>query len=125
MSNKHPMRERVEQMLRDSGDLYGFEDILDLIREGKMQSFALNDSWAVTQICEFPRKRVLDIVFVVGDLDDLEVLESDLIGFAREHGIPMGWANGRMGFMRKAFPGWEMVSATFMKEFGDGTESTH
>jgi hypothetical protein len=116
----HPLKETVEQLLAERGGLYTFDDIVALVRAGQMQSFSLNDSWAVTQVCEFPQKKALNIVFMVGDLDDLEILEADLIGFAREHGCDLGFADGRMGFMRKAFPGWNMVSATFVKDFTDG-----
>jgi len=117
----HPYKLEVEEMLLKFGDLYSFEDILECIAAGKMQSFALMDSWAVTQICEFPKRRVLDIVFVVGDIPTLELLESDIIGFARQQNISLLSANGRKGFIREAFDGWTMVSATFIKDLSDGS----
>lgn len=117
----HPYKLEVEEMLLKFGDLYSYDDILEAISTGRMQSFALMDSWAVTQVCEFPKRRVLDIVFVVGDLPTLELLESDVIGFAREQGIDLLTANGRKGFIQEAFDGWKMVSATFIKDLRDGT----
>lgn len=108
--------EVVARMLQKFGGFYLVEDIIDLVRAGKMQSFVLGDSWAVTQICEYPRRRALDIVFMVGNKDELELLETDLIGFAREHDIDYMTANGRKGFIKKAYPGWNLVSATFVKD---------
>jgi hypothetical protein len=120
----HPNYHRVVRMLERFGGFYTFEDILECISKGTMQSFAFGNSWAVTQICEFPRRRTLDIVFMVGEEKELQLLESDLIGFAREHGIDYMMANGRVGFEKKKFDGWKHVSSTFIKELGDGTENT-
>ena len=112
-------------MLTRFGGFYTVDDVVEMVRDGRMQSFTLGDSWAVTQIAEFPRKRVLDIVFMVGDAAELELLEADLIGFAREQGIDYMMANGRMGFLHKKFSGWKAKSITFVKDLNDGTETTH
>lgn len=117
----HPMRAEIDKILADHGGLYEFDDIVALVRAGQMQSHVLGESWAVTQICEFPRKKVLDIVFMAGKLEELELLEADLLGFAREHGATLATANGRLGFLVKKFPGWKMVSATFVKDLSDGS----
>lgn len=117
----HPNRIRVENMLRDFGGFYTFADVMERIHDGRFQSFAHGDSWAVTQVCEFPQKKVLDIVFIVGSLKELEIVYSDILGFVAEQGITYGMANGRRGFIEKAFPGWKFVSATFVKDFNDGT----
>jgi hypothetical protein len=61
------MRLKVERALHDGGDLYTFDDIMALIKEGKMQSFTCGDTWIVTQVNEFPRKKVLEIALVVGE----------------------------------------------------------
>lgn len=118
---KHRNQLRVENLLRDYGGFYTFDDILEHINAGKMQSFAHGDSWAVTQINEFPRKRVLNVVFVVGTIADLEIVYSDILGFVAENDIKYGMANGRRGWLEKAFPGWKFVSATFVKDFSDGS----
>ncbi len=58
---------------------------------------------------------------MVGNLEALAELEAELIGFARDHNIDYVMANGRKGFIIKSFPGWKMVSATFVKDLRDGT----
>jgi len=102
-------------MLEEYGGFYTVEDILQLIQEGKMQSFAKGDTWVVTQVNEFPRKKVLDIVFVVGDMEDLHELEPQLEAFKQEIGAEMMTSMGRMGWLRKAFKGWEARSINFVK----------
>lgn len=114
---EHPFKEKVDKLLLKGGDLYSFEDILEQINLGNMQSFALGESWCVTQICNFPRRRALDIVFMVGNLDELRALEPELIAFAKKHGIDRGIATARLGFIEKSFPGWKLASANFVKDF--------
>lgn len=107
---------RLRIMLEKSGGFYTVEDILDHIHEGKMQSFATDRTWVVTQIHEFPRKKVLDIVFVVGEMEDLEELEPQLENFRREIQADMITATGRLGWLKKYFKGWKPTSVNFVRE---------
>lgn len=111
----------VQELLDEFGGLYDIYDIVYAIQDGHMQSFAYGDSWAVTQICEFPKKKVLDVVFMIGSLNELKELEPKLIEFARENYINYMMANGRRGFIKEAFPGWKMKSATFVRDLNDGS----
>lgn len=123
--NKHvefPLVESVDRILEMSGGFYTFEDIVATVRAGKMQSFTCNDSWAVVQTIDYPRKRVVDIVFVVGRLADMDVLESEVIGWAREQGAVMLTTGARNGWQdRAAIRGWRTVSQIFMKDLSDGS----
>lgn len=120
-SYKHPLHARTEKMLEDFGGFYTFEDILERIADGRMQSFAFGDTWAVTSIASFPRKQVLVIEFIVGNEDDFDEIHADITGWARERGITYAMANARLGFDRKKMPGWRMASATFVKDLSDGS----
>lgn len=112
----HPFHDATVKMLKKFGDLYTIEDILERIKDGRMQSFARDETWAVTQINEYPRRKVLDLVFVVGDLDVLKPMEQDIIDFGRQQGCSLIMANGRMGWLREKFEGWEAISCMFVKE---------
>ena len=118
--SRHPNVKKVCDLLEEFGGFYTFEDILTEIQTGKMQSFTKGDSWAVTQVCNFPQKQALDVVFMVGDIETLKELELELIEFARNNSITSLMANGRKGFIREAFEGWTMRSATFVKDLNDG-----
>jgi hypothetical protein len=108
-------REEVEQMLEDHGGLYTFDDILDQIHSGKMQSFTDGQSWAVTAVHQFPQKTVLEVVFVVGNLDALKILEDQLLAFKEEVGAEMMMASGRLGWLKAKFDGWKAVSVNFVR----------
>lgn len=112
----HPFYAMTVEMLKKFGDLYTFDDVVERIKDGRMQSFARGETWAVTQVNEYPRRKVLDLVFVVGDLDVLESMEQDILDFARQHECSLIMANGRMGWLRKKFEGWKAVSCMFVKE---------
>lgn len=108
-------KEETNRILAKQGGFYTFEDIVDAVILGRMQSFSLNDTWVVTQVIDFPRKKVLDIVFVIGELEDLIALEDKIEEFRREIQADMLIATGRLGWMRKHFKGWKPVSANFVK----------
>jgi hypothetical protein len=103
------------EMLHQQGDLYTYSDIMDCIHSGKMQSFVAQDTWVVTQVHEFPQKKVVDIVFVLGDESGLKAIEPRLLEFKERIGADYLSATGRKGWLKKAFPGWELVSVNFIK----------
>lgn len=117
----HPYKTLVDETLAKFGGLYTFEDIYEAVMVGDMQSFSEGDSWAVTQIGVFPRRRVLDILFAVGKLEELMKVEEKIVNFAREQGIDMIMANGRRGFEMFMLQGWKMVSSTYVKDMSDGS----
>lgn len=116
------LRGRIDDVLAEMGGLYSFEDIVNAVKEGRMQSFRLNDSWAVTQISVFPQKVVLDIVFVFGDLEELELLYVDIMGWARERDLHWVMTMARDGWMKHAvFHGWKEIGRVIMKDLRDGS----
>lgn len=113
----HPLREKVDLVLKRLGGFYNYDDVMEGIAKGDFQSFAKGDSWVVTRVAEFPRKDAVEIFFMLGNMDELRELEGEVIAFAKKLGITTGLANGRLGIMDKAFPGWKAATATFIKDF--------
>jgi hypothetical protein len=109
-------KERLDKMLESHGGFYTFEDILTLIHKGLMQSFAEGDNWVVTQVNTFPRKTVLEIVLVVGDLEALRAMEPRLLEFKEEVGADMIMASGRLGWLRVPSDDWKPVSVNFVRQ---------
>jgi hypothetical protein len=114
------MRDKLEQALNLGGDLYTFEDIMMLIEQSKMQSFTQGDTWIITQVDEFPRKKVLAISFVVGYAGDLFAALPMLYKFARQIGATRITGFGRDGWGKFADlvpeEGWEKVGMVYAKE---------
>jgi hypothetical protein len=118
--NREDMREKVERALHDFGDLYTFDDIMGFIETGKMQSFTAGDTWIVTQVNEFPRRKVLDICLVVGFLQEATEALPQIYAFARSIGANRVTAVGRDGWWKFAEPGWYRVGGYFAKDLENG-----
>lgn len=110
------MMEQFEKLLKRQGGLYTFGDVMECIDRGTMQSFAEGDTWVITQVHQFPRKKVVEIAYVIGDTDHLKKIEQQIIQWAEEIGASMLIATGRPGWDRKHFPGWTRVSSNFTRE---------
>lgn len=117
---KHPYKEAAERALERQGGFYTFADILEGVKIGKFQSFAYGESMAVTRVVKYPRKWAIEIVFMIGTEDELMMLEDQVLKFGRDQNIKDFYAYGRPGYIQKAFRGWRMVSALFVKELKDG-----
>ncbi|MET1020146.1 MAG: hypothetical protein ABWX62_09195 [Microterricola sp.] len=99
------------------GGTHTLDDIVDLIREGHMQSFCEGETWAITQIIQFPQKRILEIFLVVGDMPEAEKLHDQVVAFAKEHDCQMVRCFGRDGWSKWAVPrGWTNGQRVYMKE---------
>lgn len=107
--------QELKDVLAEHGGLYTVDDILHAISGGHMQSFAEGDTWVITQVNEYPQKTVLEIVVVVGTLDDLHAVEPRLMAYKEEIGADLVRATGRMGWLRRKFDGWSALSVNFIR----------
>lgn len=105
----------MARMLDIHGGLYTVEDIFEHLQSGKMQSFAEGDTWVITQVNQFPRKKVLEVVFVIGDLETLHKISPRLDAYREEIGADFLMATGRLGWLRRHFEGWKPLSVNYIK----------
>lgn len=120
-SPKHrPMEERyaqVEKALALMGNTHTFNDILQLLEDGFMQSFAVGETWAVTQILDFPQKRVCEIFLLAGELGQIEEVLAQVFAYARQKGCHLVRGYGRPGWAHYARPrGWTDDTHIYLKE---------
>lgn len=113
--NVHLYHKRLAKVLDRMGGLYTVQDILSAIAEGKMQGFVEGESWAVTQIATFPRAKVLEIVAVVGKLEELRPLHDRILAYAAEIGAGLVQAYGREGWLKDAKQrGWRVKARSYL-----------
>lgn len=93
--------QKLARVLDRMGSVYLVSDILAAISEGEMQSFAVNNSWAITKIADFPRARQLDLLAMVGDLADLDPLHAKILAYADEVNAGLLSTHGRLGWLRE------------------------
>lgn len=96
-----PYHRKMARVLDRMGGLYTLNDILTRIADGRMQSFVVNNSWAITEVQDFPRARQLQLVAYVGDLADVDALHAKILAYADEVNASLLSTYGRMGWLRE------------------------
>jgi hypothetical protein len=110
---------RLREALERAGGLYELSDILERIDDGRMQAHVSRETIAVTEVSVYPRRRVLTMILLAGDLVDGEDLHEQVLSFARKLKCDAIIAQGRVGWARLAKShGWKTVSTNmvFRKE---------
>jgi hypothetical protein len=108
---------RLARALKRSGDIYALSDILAALDTGDMQSFTRNNTWVITQVCQYPRRKVLDILYLIGELADAQLLEPEVTEFARGAGVTLIRAYGRDGWATFTDKyGWHSLGRVYHKE---------
>jgi hypothetical protein len=112
-----PYHAKLARVLDRMGGLYTLNDILTAIAEGKMQTFVENNSWAITQVNQYPRARVLQLVAYVGDLADVDGLHAKILSYADQANCGLLSTYGRMGWLRQGSwrrLGWRLKTKNYL-----------
>jgi hypothetical protein len=117
----------VLPLLQDAIDkMGGTHDLADIVRDlldGKLQVWAGEQSFVLTEINQYPKARELLVVLMGGDMDEIMTLEPVITAFADEKGCDWVSAFGRMGFQRKSVwsdAGWKPHRVEYRKELNHG-----
>lgn len=115
MSELERCRVWIEAALEHSGGSHTFDDVAELIREGKAQLWPAPRGCAVTEIVVYPRKRVLHIFLAGGELSQLRDMFSDAAEWAKAQGCEAMSLSGRVGWARAMAPDGWMTQAVVME----------
>lgn len=99
------MLKRLQRALDFAGGIYSVEDVVDLVKAGKMQAWHTPNSLVLSQVVPYPRKKVLNVFAVVGDMDEALSMHDELEAFAKEQGCEFMMMTGREGWTR-VMPKW-------------------
>jgi hypothetical protein len=78
------------------------DDVLVELMVGRMKLWRRNASGLVTEFCQFPRIKCINVFLAGGDLADILPLQSDIENFGRRNGC-------RRATMLAVRPGWRRV----------------
>ena len=99
--NPEDYREQIEAALSYGGETHTFEDVVQMLVEGRAQAWCNGSSIAITEIVYFPRKRALHCFLAGGKSKEiLEMMPS---------AIKWGQANGCTDFTIAGRKGWQRV----------------
>ena len=110
------MRDKMEKALKISGNIYTLEDIDRMLKSGEMQGHVHGNTWAITQVHDWPRHRSVNILYVVGDIEDTVVLETEIAEWAKDQGATVLTAIGREGWWERRTPGWGKMGTLYSKD---------
>lgn len=113
MTREDQLREALERM----GNTHSLKNILAEIEAHTMQSFVEGETWAVTKVIQFPQRKVLEIILVIGDIDDAVKLHDVVMDFAAEQGCDLIRTFARDGWHQWAKKrGWQNGMRIYVKE---------
>jgi hypothetical protein len=111
----HPYLAKLARVLARMGGLYTVDDILEAIYARRMQSFVEGESVAITRVALYPRAKVVEVLAVVGNLDEARVLHDRVLEFAAREGASIILAYGRVGWANDARGrGWKVKAKNYV-----------
>ena len=109
------MADKMRRALKQGDDLFNLDDIEAGLTTGDLQGHVEGDTWAITQIHQWPRKKAVNVLFVVGSLDNSVKLENRIESWARDQNATLLTAVGRGGWWAFRTPGWKIVGNLYSK----------
>jgi hypothetical protein len=113
----HPYHQKLARVLDRMGGLYTLQDILTAIADARMQSFVEGNSWAITQVNQYPRARTLQLVALVGRLEDVDALHAKILAYADDVNAGLLSTYGRRGWLREGSwrrLGWRLKTKNYL-----------
>lgn len=111
------LTERVNAALAYSGGTHLFEDVAAGLHEGTMQLWVRGDSYVVSELIDYPQRRVFNVFLAGGHTEDIIAMYEPLAVWAREWGCDVAHATGRPGWTRALeAQGWVPTWVALQKE---------
>jgi hypothetical protein len=114
---KPDREQQLHEALERMGNTHSLQDILAEINAGTMQSFVEGETWAVTRVIQFPQRKVLEIIWVIGDMPDAVKLHDVVMAYAAEQGCDLIRTFARDGWQQWAKKrGWQNGMRVYVRE---------
>lgn len=93
-------RDMIESALAYSGGTHTFQDVADMVIAGKAQIWPAPRGVAITEIIEYPQKRVLHVFLAAGEMDQLLDMIKSAEDWGRTQNCTSLTMSGRFGWQR-------------------------
>lgn len=94
------LKARLQRALDVAGNTHTADDVAELVKAGRMQSWVNGDSLVVTEVVQYPRTNALNVFLAVGNMDEVLDLIPMMAEFGRQHGCTKMRMQGRRGWAR-------------------------
>jgi hypothetical protein len=109
-----------DKALKLGGNTHTREDIAEGIKSGRFQYWGDDECCVVTEIIQYPRKRVLHLFIAAGNLNRLfDVYLPKVKSFAIDNGCSSLTSVSRKGFLRRFPPEFKPKCVTFECKLGE------
>lgn len=106
----------IRRALELSGSTHDEVTVYNMLCKGEAQFWATETSFVVTEIVNYPCKRVMRFALAGGDLGELlEDFHDQILSWAREMGCVEAEFNGRLGWHKVLPEGWKQRSETCVR----------
>jgi len=107
----------IQAALDKGNDTHDFEHIVQGVLNGQMQFWHNNTCCVVTEVIDYPKKRVLHLFLAGGDLNGIRDLEQNALTWAKSINCTDFTLSGRKGWLRELKKdGWEDLNQHVMKK---------
>lgn len=111
----------LEIALAHGGDTHSVEDVLDQIERGAAQVWIRDGSLIVTEIHDYPQKKVLHFWLATGEIASVVSLSHRILAEGKKMGCVQATLAGRKGWERVlGADGWNPMLRVMSKEIQDG-----
>jgi len=117
VSEPERCRPWIEGALAYSGGTHDFDDIAAGIETGRFQLWPAPDGCLVTEIINYPKKRVLNVFLAGGKMAQIIDMNDAVCAWGKAHGCDTITINGRPGWAKVAAPfGWKPIFTALEKD---------
>jgi hypothetical protein len=117
MTEMDKIRKWLTDALEYSHGTHDLSDIFKGIGDGQYQLWPSSKGCLVTEILQYPKKKVFHVFLGGGEMDQLMDMHEAVIGFAKELGCTELTMSGRAGWARQLKKwGWDHAHTTMKKE---------
>lgn len=111
-------RAQIEAALGYAGGTHTFEDIRAAVEAGSLQYWPGPNSAILTEIIQYPQKRVLNFFLAGGNAAEIETMYPEVEAWGRARGCTGAAFTGRKGWERTFLKhrGWEPKLVVFEKD---------
>lgn len=93
-------QELIEKALEYAGGTHGYEDIVEGVDRGRYQFWPGVRSVIITELLDFPRKKVGHCFLVAGEMAEVMAMRTWVEEWARREGCEVATIGGRPGWAR-------------------------
>jgi len=110
--------QQIRRALPYSGGTFTYEEVRDAVKAGRLQFWALNESFVITDVVNFPSHKNLHFFLLGGAMDDMKAMQGPIEAWGKSQGCTTASALGRKGWERSFIVerGWAPMATLFTKE---------